>query len=314
MTGKWLAVCSPEVRRDATVGPGEDGRLDRWLADRTGVGRKRAQAKIAAGEVWVDGRRGPKSTTVIEGQRVEWTAFDDLRAVADPRVELSVVHQDGSLVIVDKPAFMSCHPLRAGETGTLANGLLAAFPDMANVGYSAREPGLVHRLDTETSGLVLCARTQEAHRQLRNALLRGEIEKTYLALVAGVPEDQRLEGWLYSDPHHRARVFVSPTPVGRARQAVTRVSVMNPGRAHTLVRASAPVAGRHQIRAQLAAAGHPLAGDRLYGGASLPDLHRHFLHAETLSLIHPANGGRLELESPLPEDLRAVCLHVGIEP
>lgn len=224
---------------------------------------------------------------------------------ADPLAGLEVLHEDAWLVAVSKPPGMPSHPLRPAERGTLAQGLLARYPEMAGVGHHPREPGLIHRLDRDTSGLLLAARDTSTFAQMWKLLREGGITKHYLAVVRGEPAEMLdLHGWLRVN---RSKVRVLDRPASRAREAHTHVIRVWPlsGTGSSMVEARADHATRHQVRAQLAAAGHPLAGDALYGGACFDDLEGHFLHASYVAFDHPRTGNRLSLRAPLPESRRA---------
>jgi 23S rRNA pseudouridine1911/1915/1917 synthase len=288
-------------------------RLDVLLVRRVpGLSRKRARDLAESGEVRVNGRRVKKGATLAAGDVVtlpEPTA-SDTGAVPDPDLPLEVVHEDAHLVVVEKRPGVPSHPLKPGEKGTVANALLARYPEMAGVGYSPREPGIVHRLDTDTSGLLLAARSTAAFEALRDALKQGRIDKHYLALCEGwIAAPRTISYPLAPHPKDPKRVLACVDERDvlryRARPAVTEVLTSDRAGEMTLAKVGARPAGRHQIRAHLAAAGHPLAGDRLYGGPAIEGLGRHFLHATWISLVHPVTEQRLELSSELPADLRA---------
>ncbi|HJQ84217.1 MAG TPA: RluA family pseudouridine synthase, partial [Candidatus Binatia bacterium] len=221
---------------------------------------------------------------------------------------LPVVHEDASIVVVDKPGGMPAHALDPRQRGTAAAFLLARYPEMADVGEPLA-PGLVHRLDTGTSGLLVAARTVEAHAALRAALRARRVEKRYVAVVAGTgPElaGTRVVLPLAHDAGDRRRM-IAAAPGLRAWPAETALEVLSSWRGRTLVRATIRTGVTHQVRAHLAHVGHPVLGDVLYGGppVALP-AGRHALHASELSLPHPADGRPLVLASALPPDLRAL--------
>lgn len=296
----------------AAVGPDEGGRLDRWLAGAApSLSRAAAMRLIGSGEVLVNGRKARKSDPVSPGDEVripEGLPEAGWSPRPDPAVPLRVVHEDAEVVVVDKPAGVPVHPLEPDETGTVANALVARYPEMAGVGYSPREPGLVHRLDKDTSGLLLCARSQEAWKALRDALRAGSIRKEYRTLVGGdVAESGRVV--LAIAPHRKDRKRVEAVPEERrrrrpeARDAETRYEVLTRYGDLTLLRVRAAPALRHQIRVHLAAIGHPIAGDSLYGGPAIEGLGRQFLHAETIAFVHPRTKKPIRLASKLPGDL-----------
>jgi 23S rRNA pseudouridine1911/1915/1917 synthase len=283
----------------------EGQRLDRFLCDRArGLGRAGARRMIEAGFVRVNGRTAAPGQRLHAGDNVQVEELPDSNAAQpDASVALHVVHEDRWLVVVDKPAGMPSHPLRPGERGALASGLVARYPEMASVGYSAREPGIVHRLDTNTTGHVLAARDAETFAALRAMLERGAIDKRYLALCAGqVQAPSVLEGWISAQGK---RVRLRAEPFANARRVTSEVLSAQMIGGFSLCELRVHVARRHQIRAQLAAIGHAIAGDTAYGGVALPGLSRHFLHASALRLAHPQGGAELDVRAELPAELRA---------
>ena len=271
-------------------------RLDRVLCERLTLSRSQVKRLFDAGEVRRNGRRAGKGELVAHGDRVDLGAeLRDSSALPDPEVTLEVLHEDPYLVVVDKPAGIPSHPLRPGELGCAANGLLARYPEMAGTGYDDRQPGLVNRLDNDTSGLLLVARSPEIFAQLRSALETGQIDKSYLALTTHPVRPQRIELSLSPSPRHRARVEINPL----GRPATTVVHACRPHGALFLVEARAGRAYRHQVRAHLAAVGAPILGDALYGGDFGP---RHYLHAARLAFTHPVSGAPIEVCCSPPGD------------
>ncbi|HEX9605196.1 MAG TPA: RluA family pseudouridine synthase [Myxococcales bacterium] len=285
-------------------------RLDRALARLFGVSRGRAMEWIAEDRVRVDGRRAAKGAQVGPGARVSLRRPPPDAPAPQPELPLRIVHADGQVVVADKPAGMPSHPLKPGETGTAANALVGRFPELASVGPAPREGGLVHRLDTDTSGLLLAARTDAAHALLRVQFAARTVEKGYLALVAGeLHAGGEIDVPLAHDPHDARKVRAASDPewaeLHGARPAWTRFTPALRRAGFTLVDVEIATGVLHQIRAHLAFIGHPLAGDTLYGGPDLPGLSRHFLHAARLAFAHP-DGSRPRFDSPLPEDLASV--------
>lgn len=233
-------------------------------------------------------------------------------AVPDPEAPLDIVLEREDLLIADKPAGQPTAPLDPGERGTLANALLARYPELAGIGFSPREPGLIHRLDTETSGLVLAARTKLAFETLSKALKDGRLDKRYHLLCQGgdLPETGTIEIPLAPHPKDRRRVYacMHPRDVARyaPRPAVTEYTRKRAVGDLWLVEARAPKASRHQIRVHFAAIGHPLAGDTLYGGPEVPGLARHALHAASIAWPGDKTVPAFHAISPLPDDLRRI--------
>jgi 23S rRNA pseudouridine1911/1915/1917 synthase len=276
------------------MGEGDTGqRVDVVLARRVPeLSRARAKALIEEGGVRVGGRRVKKSYTVSAGDRVTLESLPrpaDFYAAPDPDLALEVLVENESYVVVDKSAGVPSHPLKEGELGTLAGALVARYPEMRDVGYSKREPGILHRLDTDTSGVMLAARDQETFNRLRKQLQAGEIEKRYLARCQGiVAAPIVIETPIANDPHDRRKVRACTDPREikrlRARPARTEVLTSIPAPHGSLVEVRANNARRHQIRAHLASIGHPLLGDPLYGGPSLETPPHHLLHALSIQI------------------------------
>jgi 23S rRNA pseudouridine1911/1915/1917 synthase len=275
----------------------EEGvRLDRVLCNRLTLSRSQVRRLFEAGEVRRNGRKAGKGELVARGDRVELGAeLRDTRALPDSGLKLDVRYEDPELVIIEKPAGIPSHPLRAGELGCMANALVAKYPEMRGTGYDDRQPGLVNRLDNDTSGLLLAARSPDAFTALRAMLEGGEIEKSYLALVTRPLRPQSIELSLSPSPRHRSRVEVNA--LGRPAKSV--VHACRPYGELFLVEVHAGRAYRHQVRAHLAALGAPILGDALYGGAFGP---RHYLHAARLAFTHPFSKAKVEARSELPDD------------
>lgn len=291
-----------------TVSDGEAGRADKVIAGRyPELGRRQIARMFADGAIRVAGRAIKKGAFVAPGTELELATepVRDDRAAPEPQPELplEVIHADDHLVAVAKPAGMAAHPLRAGDRGTLANALVARFPDCAGAGAEAREGGLAHRLDTDTSGVLVAARTPAIWTALRQTFADGQVEKDYLAVVgAGIEDRGRCDAPLAQRGDH---VTVSYDDDGLG--ATTEWQVVERGPSWALVRCRATSGRMHQIRAHLAHAGAPILGDARYGGEPAPPaLIGHFLHAEQITLVHPA-GERLVLTAPLPPD-RQACL------
>jgi 23S rRNA pseudouridine1911/1915/1917 synthase len=217
------------------------------------------------------------------------------------QLDLRIAFEDEHLLVVDKPAGIAVHPSRGHASGTLVHGLLA---HAVAGGEEAERPGIVHRLDRDTSGLLVVARSDEAHRRLQQLLRRRKLVREYLALVRGRPRSKRgrIEAPIGRDRHDPTRVSLdTDTP----RDAVTNFEVVETMRRHALLRAALETGRTHQIRVHLAAIDLPVAGDPVYGVEGDLGLARQFLHAARLAFPHPFTGEPVEAESPLPPDLQA---------
>lgn len=297
-----------------TVTPEEAGlRLDAWLAARTGATRRRIATLVREGGARVDGRRAAPGMALRAGQSVRWEGDPGAPhvPVPEPGSDLVVLYSDADFLAVEKPAGIPTHPRSPAEGGTVVNALVARFPEVVGVGDGGLCPGLAHRLDRETSGLLLAARTPPAWEALRRAFASGEVRKTYLALVHG--EVERPGGSTLPLRHSGPR-GARMVPVRGDRHggfpARTSWRPLGSGACFTLLEVEIETGLTHQIRAHLLAAGHPVAGDPLYaaGLPSPPGLVRLFLHAWRLAFPHPATGAPVRLESPLPDEPRR-CLH-----
>jgi 23S rRNA pseudouridine1911/1915/1917 synthase len=279
----------------------EAERLDRALAERPEVGsRGLAERLIASGAVLVDGEPRPKSHRLTGGEDV----LVELPAEAGPLVpeemDLRVAWEDEHLLVVDKPAGVVVHPGAGHESGTLVHGLLA----LDATGGDEERPGIVHRLDRETSGLLVVARSDETHELLQEAIRRRQVERRYLALVRGSPRSRsgRIEAPIGRDRIDRTRHSLdTPTP----RDAVTLFEVAELLGRRALLAVTLETGRTHQIRVHLEAIELPISGDPVYGVAGDLGLERQFLHAGRLAFDHPITSERIDVESRLPEDLAA---------
>ncbi len=274
-------------------------RLDAFLAGPLGS-RARAQRLIDGGLVLVDGAPRPKRHRLRGGESVTVEEVEPPPQDDRSDAPYEVRYEDGDLLVVDKPAGVVVHPARGHRTGTLAQALAG----QAAGGPDPWRAGIVHRLDRDTSGLLVVAKTEEAHRRLRALMKARRIEREYLALVEGRPPARTgtIDAPLGRDRRERKRMSVD-TDVPRT--AVTHFAVERALPASTLLRVRLETGRTHQIRAHLQAIGHPVAGDPEYGRAGLYGLERQFLHAARLAFDHPITGRRVDVESPLPQDLVA---------
>jgi 23S rRNA pseudouridine1911/1915/1917 synthase len=269
-----------------------------------------ARQAIAAGDVRVNGRRVRKSRQVFGGDVV--TVPDELGVRAalapNPSLDVPVLYEDAAVIAIDKPAGMASHALHAAETDTAANFLLARYPELAAVG-SDREPGVVHRLDTDTSGVLLVARTAPAYAELRRQFSLHHVQKEYLALVHGdVPAAGAVRTAIAHDRHNRRKMRVhARAGVAGARPALTRYRPLERLGTFTVLAVEIATGVMHQIRVHLASIGHPIAGDVLYGGERLAGAPaRHLLHAAGVTFAHPESGRRTTVSSPPPAELTRV--------
>lgn len=285
-------------------------RIDQILArSLPGFSRRRIQVLLREGRIRIDGTIVAKGTTFPGGSEHEVEVQDPLTSELVPEAEPSptILYEDPWLVAVDKPAGRPGHALRSEDRGTIANFLAARYPETRAAGATPLEHGLVHRLDTETSGVLLAARSHDAWVELRRQFREREVEKHYLALVAGtVTEAGEISRSIESDPRNRRKVRVLAE--GGQRPSVTRYRPVAFFPMATLLEVEIETGARHQIRAHLAAADHPVVGDRLYSetSGSMPPASRHLLHAASLVVTHPVRGDRLRIESPLPRDFAEV--------
>lgn len=262
----------------------------------------------------VDGRAAKANLRIKAGSTVEVSLPDLVDAKPEPEdLPIPIVYQDADIIVVDKPAGMVVHPAAGHQSGTLVNALLHHVDDLSGIGGEKR-PGIVHRLDRGTSGLIVAAKHDAAHQELARQFHDREVEKEYVALVWGVVvAGRRIEEPIGRDPNNRKRMS---NRARRSREAVTRIVrtfEVNP--ALTLAQIAIHTGRTHQIRVHLSAIGHPIVGDALYGGVhrrvqadikAVQKLDRPFLHAAKLAFTHPIDGRRMAFESELPPDLKAV--------
>jgi 23S rRNA pseudouridine1911/1915/1917 synthase len=305
-------------------------RLDAWLAE-AWPERSRAEWKrlIDAGLVRANGRPAPRSLVLTASMRVELAPELASDAPAAPAIVpdlaaarlLRVVWRDADLLVLDKPAGLPCHPLKPGEAGTVINGAAVLAPESAVAGPKPLEGGLVHRLDTQTSGLLAIALNPPAWEALQAAFRAHRARKYYLAIVEGDLAEDTIIDWPIAHHARDARRMVALQPGdethgqpawrGRPRPARSVVRVLQRLDGITLVEVTVVQAQMHQIRVHLAAAGHPLVADAVYGRCPHRGLDRHALHAWRLELPHPVHGGMLSLAAPLPADLAQLLRSAG---
>jgi 23S rRNA pseudouridine1911/1915/1917 synthase len=305
---------APPARRAEFLASDGGQRLDVLVAAALDVSRNRAATLIAGGHVLVEGRREKASYRPRPGERVEAVVPPPpSRAVVAEQIDLSVVYEDDDILVIDKPAGMVVHPAPGNWSGTLVNALKGRGGNLSSAAGEDRE-GIVHRLDKETSGLLLVARSDRAHRVLGADLAARRIKRRYAVLCWGHLDADRLtvDRPIARDPRDRKRMAVVST--GRpARTDFARLARFD---AVDLLRAELHSGRTHQVRVHLASTGHPVVGDDTYGGGGgrrlvmLPP-RRHFLHAAWLTFRHPVRGEVIDLRSPLPPELHRVLVAVA---
>ena len=291
-------------------------RLDRFLVGQLQeFSRSRIQGLISDGFVDVDGRAAKKAGQSLESGsrvtvRIPPPAPTDLIPEA---IQLDILFENVDLLAVNKPAGMVVHPAAGHASGTLVNAVLGYDPEIEGIGGEER-PGVVHRLDKETSGLILLAKNERAHRWLQDQFRLRRVEKTYLALVDGKPPTPsgRVEAHIGRDPSHRKRMAI--VPESRGREAISEYKTVESFKSHTLLEFH-PLTGRtHQIRLHCSFLGCPIVGDEVYGRKKPSiDLDRHFLHAYRLKIVLPGQEEPKFLEAPLPEELERVLQSLRLE-
>lgn len=318
-------MSEPTVVREEVAPAMAGERLDRYVAMLGDLSRSEATEAVRDGRVLVDGVAVTKPSTRISAGSaisVELHERDD-RLVGDPTVSPDVIHLDDDVIVIDKAAGVVVHPGAGTRSGTMVQGLLVDHPELVEVGDDPERPGVVHRLDKGTSGVMMFARTPDAYDDLTGQLAARTVDRRYLTLVWGSLEANEglIDAPLGRDPREATRQAV----VAGGREARTHYAVAEriESGAVTLLWCRLETGRTHQIRAHLEAIGHPVVGDDRYGGrrkgevelpASLGALDRPFLHAAHLGFRQPSTGDHLAFDSPLPDDLSAICRDLGIDP
>jgi 23S rRNA pseudouridine1911/1915/1917 synthase len=297
------------------IGPDQAGeRLDRYLAGAMpGLSRSQAQRLIDEGHVQVAGRQAKANLALKDGDHISVELPEPIPTSAEPEdIPVPVLYEDADLLVVNKPAGMVVHPAAGHSSGTLVNALLHHVDDLSGIGGELR-PGIVHRLDKGTSGVMVVAKRDAAHEALARQFADREVEKEYVALVWGVVQaGRRIDLPIGRDPNDRQKMSARSR---RARSAVTRITRAQHMKGVTLCQVAIATGRTHQIRVHLNAIGHPIVGDATYGGvkARVPQdlrpvlrLERPFLHAARLAFTHPTDGRTMSFEAPLPDDLQQV--------
>jgi 23S rRNA pseudouridine1911/1915/1917 synthase len=302
---------------------GAPARLDKALAEASGLSRERVKALIAAGRVAIEG----KPVSQASGKAVEGGAFRiDLPPLVNPQAEaeaipLNIVFEDDHLIVIDKPAGMVVHPAAGNAAGTLVNALLHhCRGNLSGIGGVAR-PGIVHRIDKDTSGLLVAAKTNEAHEGLSRQFADHSIERAYLAVCAGhpMPPSGTIAARIGRSDVNRKKMAVLPDGSARGKHAVTHYKVLERLDGCAFIECRLETGRTHQVRVHLSSIGHSLVGDPLYGRpgpqvravAKKLGFQRQALHAALLGFVHPSTGDRVRFSSDLPPDIRELIDETG---
>jgi 23S rRNA pseudouridine1911/1915/1917 synthase len=303
------------------VGASSGERLDRFLAKQSGVARNQVQQWITAGHVLVNGRQAKSSAALAPGDTVVCRppVRDQVGRLEPEPGPLDILFEDRDLAILNKPAGLAMHPGAGRSKGTLANFVLEHFPEVESVGGPGR-PGIVHRLDLGTTGVLAIAKTEVAYQNLSRAFAERSIEKKYVGFVFGCPKrsEGRIDASIGRHPHQRQQMIVRPD----GRHASTTFEVLDQTESIAILSFGLDTGRTHQIRVHAKWIGHPLVGDPVYGearwkalpktiGRHLAEFSRPALHAWQLGFEHPVLGGRINFEAPIPEDLRDLWVAVA---
>ena len=310
--GHSKVAAGPTIHRFDAAASDDGRRLDVVVAAHVpSLSRSRIAQLAAEGRVRVDERPRKPAFRVRRGQAVEITVPPPAPSGVRPEaIPLEIVLEDADLLVVNKPAGLTVHPAPGHPSGTLVNALLSAVHDLAGIGGELR-PGIVHRLDKDTSGLLVVAKTDAAHRALAAQFKAHTAQRTYLAVARGrVRRDEgTITAALGRHPVRRTRIAVVP----RGRHAVTHYTVLERFRDATLLSCRLETGRTHQIRVHLAHAGHPLLGDPVYGRARAPEIARQALHAARLEFAHPRTGRRVTCTAPVPDDIARLLARLRAE-
>ena len=299
-------------------------RLDRHLAARLDEPRSQVQRWIRDGRVLLDGKPTKPAAVLSGGEELAVAPPPPRPSGLEPEAgELTVLHQDAALIVLDKPPGLAVHPGAGRPSGTLVHRLLARFPELEGVGGPGR-PGIVHRLDKDTSGVLVVARTPAAYRALQRAFAERRVEKRYLAVVYGTPEPGQgeIDAAIGRHPEERKRMTVRPSAAAGARPALTRYRTLAAAAGVALLEIDLATGRTHQIRVHLKSLRHPIVGDPVYGEsrwkglpgpvqAPLRTFPRPALHAWRLAFEHPDTGHRAAFQAPVPRDLRELWEEVA---
>ena len=297
---------------ELTVMPGEGGRIDSFLAEKTELSRSAAARLCEEGAVFVDGKSQGKKYALRAGEVVSFTVPEAIPTEAKPEnIPLNIVFEDKDIVVINKPSGMVVHPAPGNYEGTLVNALLYhCGSELSGIGGEIR-PGIVHRIDKDTSGLLVVAKNDRAHRLLSEQLEGHRIVREYHALVYGGfrEENGTVSKWIGRHPVDRKKMAILPEGAPGARDAITHYEVLGKYGEVSYVKLHLETGRTHQIRVHMASLGHPLLGDTVYGGGKsrFEKMHPKLfdgqaLHARKLSFMHPSTGERVSYECQLPEN------------
>jgi 23S rRNA pseudouridine1911/1915/1917 synthase len=295
---------------ELVVPAGATGRLDAWLSSQlSDQSRARLQGLIKEGAVTVDGAPTKASHAVAAGQRVHVRVAAPVEVTLEPEpIPFGILFEDADIVVVDKPPGLVVHPAAGHAHGTLVNGLLHHCTDLAGIGGELR-PGIVHRLDRDTSGVMVVAKHEHSMRKLVNQFKQRDVHKEYMAIVRGIPipGSGTIETLIGRSERDRKRMS---TEVRNGKPAVTHYQLVEVAGGHSLVAVHIETGRTHQIRVHMSHIGHPVLGDAVYGRRNTGDripacIQRQMLHARYLTLVHPRTGEEMTFEAPLPVDMVA---------
>ena len=292
-----------------TVAAGDEGRIDKALAKQCpDAGRRQLAELVEAGAIRLRGKRAKKGDRVVAGDVITLergpVSGEALRPVPDADVPIEILLERDDLIVLAKPAGIPSQPLRANERGTVANAIVARWPECAAIGDDPRDGGLVHRLDIGTSGAIIGARSDAVYRALRDAFGQGLVEKEYVAITNARPVSRDSDAPLTQRGDHARVDHTDGLP------AYTAFTVERANDSYALVRCAAQTGRMHQVRAHLAHVGSPIAGDALYGGQPLGELPGFFLHAAKVAF--PVGAEKLVVEAPLPQRFREALVLAGL--
>jgi 23S rRNA pseudouridine1911/1915/1917 synthase len=250
--------------------------------------------------VLINNKKVNPSHKVNLGESIEIELPDDVPSNLTPwQLELDIIYEDNCILVIDKPAGIAVHPAPGHQNQTIANALINHNPGVSNIGANSR-PGIIHRLDMDTSGLLITAKNELAHRKISEQFADRTIQKSYYALVNGIPENSQaiIDAPIGRSPFNRQQMDI----VSTGKSALTQYEIVDTYKSHSLLKVSPRTGRTHQIRVHLKSIGHPVVGDSMYGKVD-PELNRHFLHASSISFTHPESGEPLSLKSDLPIQL-----------